>query len=178
MTRPTLLVVVICLVAAGIGLSPSPAAAQKRVALVIGNDSYTNVTPLRKAANDADRMAKTLKGLGFQVISATNQDRRGMSNSLSAFERALGEGDTAFFFFAGHGFQIKGENYLLPTDVPLALAGEEEKVHENAFLARRIMERIRKRERAPPWWCSMPAATIHSSGPGPAASVVPAGLPR
>ncbi len=76
-------------------------------------------------------MAKTLKGLGFQVISATNQDRRGMSNSLSAFERALGQGDTAFFFFAGHGFQIKGENYLLPTDVPLALAGEEEKVHEN-----------------------------------------------
>ena len=145
MTRPTLLVVVICLVAAGIGLSPSPAAAQKRVALVIGNDSYTNVTPLRKAANDADRMAKTLKGLGFQVISATNQDRRGMSNSLSAFERTLGEGDTAFFFFAGHGFQIKGENYLLPTDVPLALAGEEEKVHENAFLARRIMERIREK---------------------------------
>jgi hypothetical protein len=131
-----------------IGLSPAlvaTALAQKRVALVIGNDAYRHVTPLRKAANDADRVAKTLKGLGFQVIAATNQDRRGMSDSLAAFERALGQGDTAFFFFAGHGFQIKGENYLLPTDIPMALAGEEEKVHENAFLARRIMDRIRNR---------------------------------
>lgn len=119
--------------------------AEKRVALVIGNGSYRNVTPLRKAANDAERMAKTLEGLGFQVIAATNQDRRGMSDSLTAFEHALGPGDTAFFFFAGHGFQIRGENYLLPTDIPLALDGEEEKVHENSFLARRIMERVRNK---------------------------------
>ena len=133
------------LVALGLMLSLTPAAAQKRVALVIGNDSYKNVTPLRKAANDAQRMAQTLKGLGFEVIAGTNQDRRAMSNSLTNFERALGPGDTAFFFFAGHGFQIKGENYLLPTDVPLALDGEEEKVHENSFLARRIMERVRNK---------------------------------
>lgn len=126
-----------------LALGLAPASAEKRVALVIGNDSYQNVTPLKKAGNDAERVAKTLKGLGFQVISATNQSRRGMSDSLSAFERTLGEGDTAFFFFAGHGFQIKGENYLLPTDVPMALAGEEEKIHENSFLARRILERMR-----------------------------------
>ena len=126
-----------------IGAGLSPAAASKRVALVIGNDSYQHVTPLRKAVNDAERVSRTLKGLGFQVIAATNQNRRGMSDALLAFERALGQGDTAFFFFAGHGFQIRGENYLLPTDIPLALDGEEEKVHENAFLARRIMERVR-----------------------------------
>jgi hypothetical protein len=132
----------------GLWLSPAmvaPVMAQKRVALVIGNDNYANVSPLRKAANDAGRMAQTLKGLGFQVIAATNQDRRGMSDRITAFERALGPGDTAFFFFAGHGFHIKGENYLLPTDVPMALDGEEEKVHENSFLARRIMERIKNK---------------------------------
>ena len=132
----------------GLWLSPAmvaPVMAQKRVALVIGNDNYTNVSPLRKAANDADRMAQTLKGLGFQVIAATNQNRRSMSDRITAFERALGPGDTAFFFFAGHGFQIKGENYLLPIDVPMALDGEEEKVHENSFLARRIMERIKNK---------------------------------
>ncbi|ARQ01969.1 caspase family protein [Pseudorhodoplanes sinuspersici] len=135
-----------CIVAAMLlALGLTPAAAQKRVALVIGNDTYQNVTPLRKAGNDAERIAKTLKGLGFQVISATNQNRRSMSDSLTAFERALSEGDTAFFFFAGHGFQIKGENYLLPTDVPMALDGEEEKIHENSFLARRIMERVRSK---------------------------------
>ncbi len=103
MTKRIVFLAAICLM---LGLPLSPAAAQKRVALVIGNDSYQHVTPLRKAANDADRMAKTLKGLGFQVIAATNQDRRGMSDSFTAFERALGPGDTAFFFFAGHGFQI------------------------------------------------------------------------
>lgn len=140
MIRPVLIVAAMLL-----ALGLTPAAAQKRVALVIGNDAYQNVTPLQKASNDAERVAKTLKGLGFQVISATNQSRRGMSDSLSAFERALSEGDTAFFFFAGHGFQIKGENYLLPTDVPMALDGEEEKIHENSFLARRIMERIRNK---------------------------------
>ncbi len=128
-----------------LALSMSPASAQKRVALVIGNDSYQNVTPLKKAGNDAERVAKSLKGLGFQVISATNQNRRGMSDSLTQFERALGQGDTGFFFFAGHGFQIKGENYLLPTDIPLALDGEEERIHENAFLARRILERMRNK---------------------------------
>ena len=128
-----------------LALGLTPAAAQKRVALVIGNDTYQNVTPLKKAGNDAERVATTLKGLGFQVISATNQNRRGMSDSLTAFERALSAGDTAFFFFAGHGFQIKGENYLLPTDVPMALDGEEEKIHENSFLARRIMERVRNK---------------------------------
>lgn len=128
-----------------LALGLTPAAAQKRVALVIGNDAYQNVTPLKKAGNDAERMAKTLKGFGFQVISATNQTRRAMSDSLLAFERALSEGDTAFFFFAGHGFQIRGENYLLPTDVPMALDGEEEKIHENSFLARRVMERVRNR---------------------------------
>jgi hypothetical protein len=124
-------------------LSLSPAYAQKRVALVIGNDKYQNVPPLKKAGNDAERIAASLKGLGFQVISATNQTRRGMSDSLTQFERALGQGDTAFFFFAGHGFQINGENYLLPTDIPMALIGDEEKVHENAFLARRILDRVR-----------------------------------
>lgn len=140
MTRRIALLAALCL-----AFWQSPAMAQKRVALVIGNDAYANVAPLRKAGNDAERMAKTLKGLGFQVFAATNQDRRGMSSNLTAFERALGQGDTAFFFFAGHGFQIKGENYLLPTDVPMALEGEEEKIHENAFLARRIMERIRNK---------------------------------
>ena len=124
-------------------------------------------------------MAKTLKGLGFQVISATNQDRRGMSNSLSAFERALGEGDTAFFFFAGHGFQIKGENYLLPTDVPLALDGEEEKVHENAFLARRIMERDPGKGSAHHRGGArcLPQQSIRA-GRDPQRAVVPVGLPR
>ena len=100
-----------------------------------------------------------------------------MSDSFSAFERALGEGDIAFFFFAGHGFEIKGENYLLPTDVPMALAGEEEKVHENSFLrAPRILDRMRARACAPRSWCSMPAATIRSSGRAPARCAARGGL--
>ena len=113
------------------------------------------------------------------MISATNQNRRGMSDSLSAFERSLGEGDTAFFFFAGHGFRVKGENYLLPTDVPLALVGEEEKIHENWFAWRAAFwSACATRACAPRSWCSMPAATIRSNAPAPAPSAAPAAWPQ
>src|SRR5688572_9378076 len=92
----------------------APAAA-KRVALVIGNDQYSNIPQLRKAVNDARTMNDTLKKLGFTVLVAENQNRKGLSETLLAFDRMIEKGDTAFFFFAGHGFEIGGENYLLPT---------------------------------------------------------------
>jgi hypothetical protein len=125
--------------------SPSPALAQKRVALVIGNDSYQNIPALKKAVNDATKMGDTLKSIGFTVITAKDQTRRGMSESLLAFDRALSPGDIAFFFFAGHGFEIQGENYLLPVDVPEASEGQEELVRDSSFGAQRIIDRLQTR---------------------------------
>src|SRR5947207_5156348 len=96
----------------------APAHAEKRVALVIGNNDYKNVPKLQKAVNDARTMGDTLKQLGFSVMVAENQTRQAFSQTLLAFDNAVEPGDTAFFFYAGHGFEIAGQNFLLPTDVP------------------------------------------------------------
>ena len=125
-------------------LAVDPAHA-KRVALVVGNDNYANISQLKKAVNDARTMNETLKKLGFTVLLAENQNRKGMSETLLAFDRMIEKGDTAFFFFAGHGFEISRENYLLPTDVPAATAGQEELIRDGAIAAQRIVERVRNR---------------------------------
>ena len=119
-----------------------PAQAEKRVALVIGNNDYRNVPKLQKAVNDARTMGDTLRQLGFTVMVAENQTRQAFSESLLAFDKALGPGDTAFFFYAGHGFEIAGQNFLLPTDVPAAGEGQEELVRDASVLADRIIERL------------------------------------
>jgi hypothetical protein len=121
------------------------ARAEKRVALVIGNNDYKNVPKLQKAVNDARTMGDTLKQLGFTVMVAENQTRQAFSESLLAFDKAVGPGDTAFFFYAGHGFEIAGQNFLLPTDVPAAGEGQEELVRDASVLADRIIERLQNK---------------------------------
>src|SRR6201999_237039 len=124
----------------------TPALAQKRVALVIGNNDYKNVPRLKTAVNDARTMGDTLKQLGFTVMVAENQDRAQFSQSLLAFDKAVGPGDTAFFFYAGHGFEIAGQNFLLPNDVPAATEGQEELVRDASVLADRVIERLQNRK--------------------------------
>src|SRR5436305_1260337 len=124
----------------------APAHAEKRVALVVGNNDYRNVPKLQKAVNDARTMGDTLKQLGFTVMVAENQNRQAFSQTLLAFDNAVEAGDTAFFFYAGHGFEIAGQNYLLPTDVPAATEGQEELVRDASVLADRIIERLQNRK--------------------------------
>src|SRR5436305_14673710 len=123
----------------------APAHAEKRVALVIGNNDYKNVPKLQKAVNDARTMGDTLKQLGFTVMVAENQSRQAFSQSLLAFDKAVEKGDTAFFFYAGHGFEIAGQNFLLPTDVPAATEGQEELVRDASILADRVIERLQNK---------------------------------
>ena len=123
-----------------------PAHAEKRVALVIGNNDYKNVPKLQKAVNDARTMGDTLKQLGFSVMVAENQTRQAFSETLLAFDKAVEPGDTAFFFYAGHGFEIAGQNFLLPTDVPAAGEGQEELVRDASVLADRIIERLQNKK--------------------------------
>ena len=125
---------------------PRPRYAEKRVALVIGNNDYKNVPKLQKAVNDARTMGDTLKQLGFSVMVAENQNRQAFSESLLAFDQAVAAGDTAFFFYAGHGFEIAGQNFLLPTDVPAATEGQEELVRDASVLADRIIERLQNKK--------------------------------
>jgi uncharacterized caspase-like protein len=123
-----------------------PAFADKRMALVIGNNDYKNVPKLQKAVNDARTMGDTLRQLGFSVMMAENQTRQAFSETLLAFDRAVEAGDTVFFFYAGHGFEISGQNFLLPTDVPAATEGQEELVRDASILADRIIERLQNKK--------------------------------
>jgi hypothetical protein len=93
--------------------------ADKRVALVVGNSGYARVTKLANPENDAQDLAEALRGLNFEVIFKINSDMRGLDSALEEFERKAQGSDTALFFFAGHGLQYRGQNYLLPIDADL-----------------------------------------------------------
>src|SRR5579862_8290805 len=146
MTWSAVKLALLCVLVAALDGFAAPAHADKRVALVIGNNDYKNVPKLQKAVNDARTMGDALKQLGFTVMVAENQNRQQFSQSLLAFDNAVGPGDTAFFFYAGHGFEIAGQNYLLPTDVPAATEGQEELVRDASVLADRIVERLQNRQ--------------------------------
>lgn len=106
--------------ALGILAVPGPASAEKRVALVIGNDRYANLPTLQKAVNDAAAVGDTLAKLGFDVVRGRDLGRQGMVDKIAEFTARLEAGDTAVFFYAGHGVAIGNVNYLVPADAPAA----------------------------------------------------------
>lgn len=111
-----------------LALSPlmlAPVHAQERHALVVGVDRYENIPSLQKAGNDARAVAAALEQAGFEVTSLIDSDRRDMSRAVSQFSASLSPGDEAVFYFAGHGVEVDGRNYLLPSDVPGMRPGEE-----------------------------------------------------
>lgn len=101
---------------------PAPqnaAAAGRRVALVIGNGAYAYVTALPNPPNDARAIAKNLRGLGFDVSEGIDLDRDAMQKLTRDFLRDAAHAQTALVYYAGHGVQIDGRNYLVPVDVRL-----------------------------------------------------------
>ena len=99
----------------------SRAAEEQRLALVIGNSAY-RAAPLRNPVNDATLMSETLRELGFDVSLHTDMDRRDMRRAISEFGSKLEESKgnaVALIFYAGHGVQINGENYLIPVDAEI-----------------------------------------------------------
>ncbi len=101
-------------------LAMSPAAAAKRVALVIGNAAYQQAGALTNPVNDAADMAKALTAAGFDVVLGLDLDRRAFDGKLREFARLVDGADTAVLFYAGHGLQVAGHNYLVPVDAGLA----------------------------------------------------------
>ena len=96
----------------------------QRVALVIGNSNYKNGSNLRNPVNDANDMAKVLKDLNFEVILLTNANLRSMDQGLERFYQKLQSGAVGLFYYAGHGVQVNGENYLVPVDADLVRESE------------------------------------------------------
>ena len=101
-------------------LTADPALADRRVALVIGNAQYKNTSlSLPNPKNDADDVAATLRTLGFEVVLATNADKRALDQAMQQFARQVTDADSALFFYAGHAMQYQGRNYLMPIDAEL-----------------------------------------------------------
>lgn len=88
----------------------------ERLALVIGNGTY-RTSPLKNAVNDAEDMGDSLRKLGFKVILKINADQRNMEDAIRFFGKQLKDGSVGLFYFAGHGMQVEGRNYLMPVDV-------------------------------------------------------------
>ena len=97
-------------------VSPFHAFAEKRVALVMGADDYKIIRPLANAVNDALAIETALEKLGFEVTLESNRDLKRMRRALEDFREDAAGADVALVFFAGHGVEIAGQNFLLPID--------------------------------------------------------------
>jgi hypothetical protein len=105
--------------------APFAAHAERRVALVIGNSTYADAGTLANPKNDAELMARTLQSVGFTVTKLINADQATMKRAMLEFGRALRDGaDASLFYYAGHGVQVHGENYLIPVDASIKDEGE------------------------------------------------------
>jgi hypothetical protein len=94
--------------------------AEKRVALVIGNSAYKYADELPNPRNDANAIAKKLKFSGFTVVQGIDLDKKGMESIIEQFSKKLKGSDVGLFFYAGHGMQANGVNYLIPVDAKLS----------------------------------------------------------
>ena len=91
---------------------------EPRLALVIGNSAYRE-SPLRNPVNDVRAMAQRFKELGFTVLAHENATKRTMEAAIIEFGRRLAEGGVGAFYYAGHGLQVRGRNYLVPVDADI-----------------------------------------------------------
>jgi hypothetical protein len=105
------------LMSAGVAVAQT----EHRVALVIGNGSYLSVGRLRNPANDAASVAAMLRHVGFEVIEQEDASRRAMIQATRTFAEKLSPGGIGLLFYAGHGIQSQGANYLVPVDASLAV---------------------------------------------------------
>ena len=112
--------------------------AERRVALVIGNASY-KTSPLKNPVNDARDVARALRGLGFEVLERQNLGREGFAAVVREFGDKLRGASVGLFYFAGHGLQVKGRNFLLPVDADIA---REDEVQYRSFDVNEVLDKM------------------------------------
>ncbi len=133
--------VALVLIVFGATTMATAAVPEPRVALVIGNSAYRDA-PLRNPANDARLIAETLRELGFQVIERIDVSQRGMRRLIRDFGEALedaGPESVGLFYYAGHGVQVRGENFLIPTG---AIIQRESDVKIEAVSANEVLNTL------------------------------------
>lgn len=123
----------------------TPACAEKRIALVVGNNAYESVAPLERAVSDATAVARSLRAIGFEVTVATDVSRRELVRQLSDFNSRAQSSDLALLYYAGHGIEIRGANYILPVDVPAVRDGQETLLTGEALPTDKIVSDLQDR---------------------------------
>ncbi|MGE4299125.1 MAG: caspase family protein [Desulfovibrionaceae bacterium] len=112
----------------------------QRVALVVGNANYLHAARLANPVNDAHDMADMLRGLGYDVIDRLDAPLRDMEDAVRAFGGKLQPGSIGLFYYAGHGLQVNGVNYLVPVDATIS---KESDVKYAAMDVGRVMDAMR-----------------------------------
>jgi len=131
----------VCIAVAGSLWAQPSRAATDRVALVIGNGAYENAAQLANPPNDATDVANALRRIGFDVVEGHNVTKRDMEEKIRDFGRKLDSASLALFFYAGHGLQVSGRNYLVPIDAKLTPAAALDMEMVRLDLIHRTMER-------------------------------------
>jgi len=121
------------------GIGAASAETEQRVALVIGNGNYLSVGKLKNPANDAKAMAAMLGRLGFEVVEREDVTRHAMIQAARTFAAKLSPGGIGLFFYAGHGIQAEGANYLVPVDAALAV---EDDLKYEAFDVQDVLNKL------------------------------------
>lgn len=122
---------------------PTPPASGNRKALVIGNDSYSDVAPLINARADALAVGQALRSVGFQVATHLNLNEKAFKQALRDFRQQLQGGDEVVFFYAGHGVQLGNTNFLLPVDIR---GDNEEQVRDDSIQLQRVLDDMHERK--------------------------------
>lgn len=125
------------------GSAPA-AGAEPRLALVIGNAAYQG-SPLKNPINDAEDIAKALRNLGFKVTLKTNASQLAMKQALREFGQELKRGGVGLFYYAGHGIQSRGHNFLIPVGANISAEAELEDQSVDANLVLSFMEEAENR---------------------------------
>jgi formylglycine-generating enzyme required for sulfatase activity len=130
-------------------LMPAPALAEKRLALAVGIDTYDHLPAaeqLEKAVSDARAVGAVLAELGFDTAVEENVAKLAFTRAWQKFLNRLQPGDTAALFFAGHGVEVNGLNFLLPRDVPKVVPGEDRVLAEASIRLNTLMENLREKK--------------------------------
>ncbi|WP_438751977.1 caspase family protein [Pararhizobium sp. O133] len=107
-----------------LSFNQASAATPKKVALVMGNSAYQHAVELPNPKNDAKLMAETFRTAGFTVIEGEDLDKNGMANLVDQFTEAAYDAEIAVIYYAGHGLQVDGQNYIVPIDGQLETAAQ------------------------------------------------------
>jgi uncharacterized caspase-like protein len=129
---------VLCAWAAAAVPAQPASTGEKRIALVLGNDKYPTA-PLRNSVNDATAIAAKLREVGFEVALRTNVSQRDMTRAVRDFGEKITAGAVALFYYAGHGMQARGKNYLIPVDADIT---SESSISIEAVDVERILDQL------------------------------------